>query len=53
MFGIRVIGNARKLTMPRTTRTRKLTMAGMGRRIDQAEMASLIGWPPGRRPKAE
>src|SRR5271166_3549567 len=37
MLGKRVIDIVRKLTRPRTVSTTKATIAGMGRRIDQAE----------------
>src|SRR5882757_9735553 len=38
MLGICVIGNVFRLTAPSTIRTTKSTNAGMGLRIDQAEM---------------
>ena len=37
MFGKRVIDIVRKLIRPRIVRTANATMAGIGRRIDQAE----------------
>ncbi len=42
MFGNRVIGIVRKLTMPSTVSTTKATIAGIGRRIDQAETFSRM-----------
>src|SRR6201987_1832909 len=42
MLGNRVIGSATKLLAPRTTSTRKLTIAGIGDRIDHAETLSVI-----------
>src|SRR4029077_9022758 len=46
MFGNLVIGRARKLKMPKITSTTKVTLAGIGLRIDQAEMLSLIARLP-------
>ena len=43
MLGKRVIGRLRKLTSPRTIRTRNRTTDGRGLRIDQAEMLRRIG----------
>src|SRR6266404_4597245 len=49
MFGIRVIGSERKLTMPRMIRKKQPTPVGIGERIDQAETLSLILPLPGPR----
>src|SRR5262249_13374281 len=47
MLGNRVIGSDMKLTMPRISNTRNVTIAGIGERIDHAEMFSLIARLPG------
>src|SRR5262249_9083087 len=47
MLGNRVIGSDMKLTMPRISNTRNVTIAGIGDRIDHAEMFSLIARLPG------
>ena len=45
MLGNRVTGSVMKLMMPRSVSTENSTIAGTGRRIDQAEMLRRITWP--------
>ena len=45
MFGKRVIGSVMKLIMPSSVSTANSTIAGTGRRIDQAEILRRITSP--------
>src|SRR5689334_22435929 len=49
IFGMRVIGSDLKLNTPRITSTNEVTIAGIGDRIDHADMFILIARLPGAR----